>query len=85
MVYINGFKFYDTPGSCGTCTFFMNGATEMFPGSEYGECIQWGERHRRTTSPGAKCKKMFREAFKFPDGSDLTIVRKERPGQDEDD
>jgi hypothetical protein len=77
MIYINGFKFYDAPGSCGTCSFFMNGRTELFEGSTYGECLLWGERHRRTTALSAKCKKVFREAFKFPEGENVAVVRKE--------
>lgn len=76
MITIDGFKFYDEPGSCGTCAFFSNGSTEMFPGSQKGHCILWNEMHGRTINPPARCKKMFKMAFKYPDGSELSIVRK---------
>jgi hypothetical protein len=78
MVYINGWKFYEEPGSCGTCPFFSNGATQMAAGSMRGHCILWNEMHGRTTNPPRRCAKLFKKAFTFQDGERLQIVGKLR-------
>ena len=74
MIYINGQKFYDKPGSCGTCPFFNNGSTHMSPGSIKGHCLQWNEMHKSYINPPARCKKLFNKAFKYPEGTELIIV-----------
>jgi hypothetical protein len=74
MVYINGYKFYEAPGSCGTCPFFNNGSTQMDPGSMRGHCVMWNEMHGRTTNPPRRCAKLFKKALTFPDGASLSIV-----------
>lgn len=77
MVTINNEKFYDKPGSCGTCPFFDNGKTHLHPGSERGYCRLFDEMHRSWINPPRRCQKLFNKAFRMPDGSKLIIIRKE--------
>lgn len=77
MVTINGEKFYDKPGSCGTCPFFSNGATHLDPGSTRGHCRMFDEIHHSYIYPPRRCQKLFNRAFIMPEGSDLVIVSKD--------
>jgi hypothetical protein len=74
MVYINGYKFYEEPGSCGTCPIFNNGSTQASPGSERGYCILWNEMHKRWAQTPRRCAKLFKKALTFPDGESLSVV-----------
>lgn len=81
MITINDTTFYDKPGSCGTCTFFDNGRTSSFPGSEKGLCRVFDEMHRSWINPPRRCQKLFNKAFRMPEGSRLVIVRKEKENE----
>ena len=74
MIEINGYKFYDEPGSCGSCQAFNNGATHMSPGSKFGHCLIWDEWHHSWCNVPRRCHKLFMKALTFPDGSKLSIV-----------
>lgn len=49
MILINGTKFWDKPGSCGTCPFFISGSSRLSP-SDRGVCTLWNENHRTYTN-----------------------------------
>jgi hypothetical protein len=83
MVTINGIKFYDMPGSCGTCSAFLNGKTSQHPGDARGICVFFDETHHSWITPPRRCQKLFRKAFSMPEGSELVITVK--PNQDETD
>jgi hypothetical protein len=74
MVTIQGFKFYDEPGSCGCCPAFHNGATHLNNGDEVGHCLIFGEWHKRWCTTPRRCAKLFKEAFTYPDGEELVVV-----------
>lgn len=74
MILINGERFYDKPGSCGTCPFFNNGTTHLDSGSRIGHCVMFNEMHHSYIDPPRRCQKLFNKAFKMPDGSNLAIV-----------
>lgn len=76
MIKINGRIFYDKPGSCGTCSFFNSGSSELCP-QQKGYCDLWQEMHNCWINVPQKCQKLFNKAFKMPEGSDLVIVYKE--------
>ena len=71
---INGVEFYEKPGCCGTCPFFDNGRSRLYPGSEKGYCRMFEEMHGTFINPPQRCKKLFNKAFKMPEGSNLVIV-----------
>lgn len=74
MVYINGKRFDDKPGSCGTCPFFHDGSSSMCH-PDKGMCTLFEESHHSYINPPARCQKLFRAAFKFPDGMNLVITQ----------
>lgn len=81
MVIINGTKFYEQPTSCGTCPFlFIQGRNtpSILPSSTSvnatHHCKMWDEWHRSYKSVPRQCEKLFRKAFKFPEGTELAIV-----------
>lgn len=74
MITINGTIFHENPGSCGTCPFFNNGKTSLFPGTKRGFCIIFEETHHTWINPPKRCQKLFNKAFQYPDGSNLVIV-----------
>jgi len=73
MIYINNTPFYDEPGSCGTCAFFLSGGSQMCP-SDKGICTLFSEEHHTYIYPPRRCKKIFKKAFSFPDGARLVIT-----------
>ena len=73
MVYINGKRFDDKPGSCGTCPFFHDGPSSMCH-YDKGLCTLFGEQHKGIINPPARCQKLFNKAFRYPEGTRLTIV-----------
>ena len=82
MLIINGFKFYEEPGSCGTCPFLSTGNTNAAvptPQSDRGHCLQWDETHHTWANVPRRCAKLFKKAFSagYPDGKELVIVKKE--------
>lgn len=77
MIEINGYKFYEEPGSCGSCPCMNTGATHLNPGVKRGHCILWNEWHLRYRNIPARCHKLFKKAMTYPDGSKLSIVAKE--------
>lgn len=76
MITINETTFYDKPGSCGTCPFFVSGSTHLQPGMGKGHCIMFDEMHHSYINPPRRCQKLFNKAFRMPDGSKLVIVLK---------
>lgn len=81
MVTINGERFYDKPGSCGSCQFFSDGNTYLSSrlgcSSSMGYCRMFDENHRSWRNLPRRCQKLFNEAFRMPEGSRLVIVAKE--------
>ena len=81
MVIINGFNFYEEPGSCGTCPFLVTGNTSV-PGvpsnSDRGHCLQWDETHHTWASTPRRCVKLFKQAFTLynDSGQNLVITKK---------
>lgn len=73
MILINGTKFWDKPGSCGTCPFFISGSSRLSP-SDRGVCTLWNENHRTYINPPRRCQKLFNKASRYPDGTKLVIV-----------
>ena len=63
MVIINDRKFYDKPGSCGSCPFFFSGSTHLCTNKGRGICTLFNEMHQ-----------LFNKAFRMPNGSNLVIV-----------
>lgn len=52
MLIINGYIFYEEPGTCGTCPFLMTGNTNApvpTGSSNSGVCLQWNETHQGKT------------------------------------
>lgn len=74
MVYINGKRFDDKPGSCGTCPFFHDGSSSMCH-YDKGLCTLFGEQHKGIINPPARCQKLFNKAFKFAEGTRLVIMQ----------
>ena len=78
MLIINGIKFYEEPGTCGTCPFLFTGKTNtpMLTSKDRGVCIQWNEKHHTWATVPKRCRKLFKKAFngKYPDGMELVIV-----------
>ena len=73
MIYINGIAFYQEPGSCGTCEFYCSYGSNFHPSSD-GYCPLFDEQHHSWATPPRRCQKLFRAAFRFPDGENLVIV-----------
>lgn len=73
MIRINGKEFYDMPGSCATCPFFFSGDSGMCH-PDTGLCTLFNEKHKVWIDPPKRCAKLFRKAFRMPDGSDLVSV-----------
>ena len=73
MIYINDKQFYEKPGSCATCPFFCDVHSSMCH-YDKGLCTLFGEQHKCIINPPAKCKKLFNKAFRYPEGTRLTIV-----------
>lgn len=78
MIEINGFKFYDEPGSCGSCPVFSNGATHMSPGAKIGHCLIFDEWHHSWCNVPPRCRKLFKKAMTYPEGTKLAIVKNEK-------
>ncbi len=82
MVIINGHKFYEEPGSCGTCPFLITGNTNV-PGihsyNDRGLCVQWDEQHHTWAHIPRRCAKLFKQAFANYDnsGQNLVITKKD--------
>lgn len=81
MIIINGHKFYEEPGSCGTCPFLLTGNTDSpmpVPHADKGLCIQWDETHHTWANTPRRCSKLFKKAFSagYPEGTELVIVGK---------
>lgn len=76
MIYINGKQFYEKPGSCGTCPFYMSASTHLSPSCE-GFCPLFDENHKSYINPPKRCQKLFNAAFRYPDGYWLVVVAKE--------
>lgn len=74
MVYINDTPFLEEPGSCGTCPFLISGSSSLCP-QDRGLCSLFNEMHHTWANPPGRCVKLFRRAFKYPEGSRLVIVR----------
>lgn len=74
MFYVNDIQFFDAPGSCGTCAFFMKGGNSMTPDAK-GWCPMFNESHNSFIYPPQRCKKLFNKALKFPEGTRLVIVK----------
>lgn len=51
MVIINDRKFYDKPGSCGSCPFFFSGSTYLCPNKGRGICTLFNEMHQPYINP----------------------------------
>ncbi len=87
MIIINGHKFYEEPGSCGTCPFLLTGNTNtpIIGNSQTsrGICIQWNETHHTWASIPRRCAKLFKKAFEagYPDGTVLAIVSKNQENE----
>lgn len=85
MITINGEKFYEKPGSCGTCPFFSSGTTYLssklgyYP--EKGFCSLFLENHKTYINPPKRCQKLFNKAFKMPDGIALVVVQNDSTAQ----
>lgn len=77
MVIINGKTFYEEPACCGQCPFLFDRQSQMDPKTGTFPCIMFNERHRRMTDPPRRCRKLFKKALGFPDGSELCIVDKD--------
>lgn len=82
MLIINGKKFYEEPGSCGTCPFLFTGNTDApvpTSGTDKGVCLQWDETHHTWANVPRRCAKLFKQAFSagYPDGMELVIVGKQ--------
>lgn len=84
MITINDTPFYEEPGSCGTCPFLFipgkNAPSFMPSGGSSGthHCTLWDEWHHSWAACPRRCKKLFRQAFAYPDGYKLVIVAKEK-------
>lgn len=76
MISINGTAFYEKPGSCGTCPFFISGSSRLVP-VDKGLCMLFKEMHHTYINPPWRCRKLFNKAFKYPEGSNLVIVKDE--------
>lgn len=72
MIILNGKEFYDIPGSYATCPFFLMGGH----GLQYdtGFCTLFEENHKTYINPPRRCMKLFRKAFRMPEGSELVVV-----------
>lgn len=77
MVIINGKRFYEEPACCGQCPFLLDHSTRMCPAMGPFHCILFNEWHYRMTNPPRRCKKMFKKALGFPDGSELGLYEKD--------
>ena len=81
MITINGKKFYEEPTSCGTCPFlFVPGRdlpSSMQQHSDKYHCTLFDEMHASWIKPPRRCARLFRNAFKHPEGTDLVITRSE--------
>lgn len=77
MRKLNGAKFYEEPGSCGTCPFLLTGTTQTpiyVPAQNTGHCIMFDESHKVWRSVPRRCAKLFKKLFEYPDGCELVIV-----------
>lgn len=83
MLIINGHKFYEEPGSCGTCPFLLTGNTDApipTSASQRGLCVLMNEEHHTWAHTPRRCAKLFKKAFAagYPDGMELVIVTKQQ-------
>lgn len=69
MIYINDKQFYEKPGSCATCPFFVDGSSSI-RNSDKDLCMLFGEQHKGIINPPARCQKLFNKAFKFDEEQD---------------
>lgn len=81
MLIINGYIFYEEPGTCGTCPFLVTGNTNApvpTVSSNRGVCLQWNETHHTWAAIPRRCSKLFKKAFAagYPDGTKMVIVAK---------
>jgi hypothetical protein len=77
MVIINGKRFYEEPACCGQCPFLFDYSTQMIPARGPFPCTLFNEWHKRMTDPPRRCRKMFKQALAYPDGSELGIYEKD--------
>lgn len=74
-VFINDTKFTEEPGSCEACPFFFNGRSELTPrASAKGWCKLFDEMHNSWRETPRRCRKLFKKAATYPDGTHLAIV-----------
>lgn len=82
MIIINGKTFYEEPGSCGTCPFLFipcKDAPGFLPsggGQSKYHCTMFNEMHASWRSVPPRCRRIFKKAFGFPEGSVLVICSK---------
>ena len=80
MRKLNGAKFYEEPGSCGTCPFLFTGTTQTpiyVPAQNTGHCTMFDESHKFFRSVPGRCQKIFKKLFSLPYGGDYVITKKE--------
>lgn len=77
MVKINGEAFYDEPRSCGSCPFMFRYSSSLSLPDKRGHCLLFNEWHLRYRNIPRRCHKLFKKALTFPEGSELSIVRKD--------
>jgi hypothetical protein len=75
MITINEKEFFDIPTSCALCPFFMSGQSTMVPVNT-GHCMLFDETHHTWAYPPQRCLRLFKKAFKQPEGTKLVIVEK---------
>ena len=69
MIYINDKPFYDKPGSCATCPFFVEGSSSMRH-SDKDLCMLFGVQHKGIINPPARCQKIFTRLSNSQKGQD---------------
>lgn len=83
MIVISGIKVYDEPTSCGTCPFlFIPGkdAPSIIQNLSSGRgtshhCTMFDEWHHTWANPPRRCAKLFKKAFRYPEGTELVITK----------
>lgn len=77
MVIINGKRINEEPACCGQCPFLFDYSTSQNPARGPFHCRLFNEWHYRMTNPPRRCRKLFRKALEYPDGSELGIYEKD--------
>lgn len=47
---------------------------QILPGSSIGHCTMFNEMHHSYINPPRRCQKLFNKAFRYPEGTKLSIV-----------